>query len=147
MGVLNRPSIQNDDVNGGAAVEFLFANGLPDAYGETIETISRANVDGAAARTKGKQANIFTVRTTRDVLDGAAVKTTRATFKQYQGKLVHFTFVWNNQPVLYQYVLCYSVRPQPPKGLMTAVGALDSNSTILIEDDWEFQLTYDATTG
>jgi len=140
-----RPSIQCDAVDGGVATEFTLAMGFPQEYGQTLEEITRDNTDGMAARTKGKRAERFTLRTHRDVASAAAAKTMRQLYAEYAGCVANtLTLIINGEAVTYTDPIVWSVRPIEIRPLVNPVGALDANSTLLLVDDWEIQLTLDS---
>lgn len=119
---------------------FVTLKGMPDpATGETLEDITRPNVDGVSFRKKGKRSKVFTVNTTADV-DVLVLQDTMYDYKDLQGTIV--TVVDEND-LDWENVLVLEVRLSRSKAIKTVVGGLIGLGTLvsLLTATWTLQLT------
>ncbi len=77
--------------DGITTLDFLLLNGSPDPLGETLEEITRPNVDSHSYRRQGKRAATYQLLSREDVDAEADVKTRLETYKTFIGKFVTIT--------------------------------------------------------
>ena len=107
--------------------------------GETLNVITRANVNGVAFRKIGKRANPFVMTGTVDSLTEASAKLLVYDYKELQGTLVT---VKDERGRSWTNVVVLGVRTGSIKPIKTAVGQLSGpNPTQLLTTQWTLQHT------
>lgn len=125
--------------DGTTQIDFLLLNGSPDPIGETLDEITRPNVDSHSYRKKGKRSAPYQLFSREDVDDPSDLKARLETYKTFQGKFVTITDSVGN---IRDNVMIIAVTQQRMKTIVGATGQLISTTAgAMIEALWLCQET------
>lgn len=125
------------DDNVTTPIDFLLLNGSPDPLGETLDEITRPNVNSHSYRRQGKRANVYQLFSREDVDTEADVKTRLETYKTFIGKFVTITDSLGN---VRDNVMIIAVNMGRQKKIVGASGQLISTTAgAMLECTWVCQ--------
>lgn len=115
--------------------DFLLLNGSPDPISESVDEITRPNVDSHAFRRQGKRGQRYQLFSRTDVDDEPAVKTQLEAYKAFVSKIVTVTDSINN---VRDNVIVLGVQMQRQKKILGASGTLISTTAgAMLECIWD----------
>lgn len=114
---------------------FLSFRGDPVPKRQHLERVMRAGVDGIGLLRHANRGQPFAVSTFVDVLDSAAVTTTREAYLAARGTVLDL--YW--QGVLFDHVLIHDVRTGPWRVISGSVGGEVTNSTRVVPAVWQLE--------
>ena len=116
----------------------LTIRGEFQSLGQTVEPITRPNIDGEALRIVGQRGQPFVMRSLVDVDDAAAAETEAGIYKGLQGTLV--TIV-DDHGQTHTNVAVLAVRVMRKRAVKTAAGGLSTSQGYLVTAIWVLQET------